>query len=118
MQPDAVFQRAWDKLPGKHEFPPAISPAGTLKGPIGGILAAIAAAAALWWITPFAWQQAALIALIRNVPCPASSTAPAIRCARSSKDWGTMTEGRAGTLGRVDPVSFSAPVFSHIVRCW
>jgi len=42
----------------------------------------------------------------------------AIKRDRGIKDWGYMIEGHGGMLDRVDSVSFSAPIFFHIVRYW
>lgn len=38
----------------------------TLEGLVGGVLSASVLAAALWWITPFAAWQAAILALTAN----------------------------------------------------
>ena len=40
----------------------------------------------------------------------------AIKRDRGVKDWGRMIEGHGGMLDRVDSISFSAPIFFHIVR--
>ena len=42
----------------------------------------------------------------------------AIKRDRGVKDWGSMIEGHGGMLDRVDSISFSAPIFFHIVRYW
>ncbi len=41
---------------------------------------------------------------------------PAIRRDCGVKDWGTMIDGHGGMPGRIDSVSFAAPVFFHLVR--
>lgn len=114
-----VFQYIWGKLFGKHKISPNISPSKTLEGLIGGILSSTALGAALFWITPFTMWQAALIALVINVMgFLGGFVLSAIKRDRGVKDWGSMIEGHGGMLDRVDSISFSAPIFFHIIRYW
>lgn len=118
-QASDVFQYVWGKLLGRHKISPAISPSKTVEGLIGGVLTSTAVGAALWWITPFAPWQAGLIAFTINVMgFFGGFVLSAIKRDRGVKDWGTMIEGHGGMLDRVDSISFSAPVFFHIVRYW
>lgn len=57
-----VLQYVWGKLLGRRKIAPALSPSKTVEGFLGGTLTAIAIGAALWWMTPFAPLQAALMA--------------------------------------------------------
>jgi len=83
------------------------------------VLTSTAVGAALWWMTPFAVWQAALIALAINVMgFFGGFVLSAIKRDRGIKDWGVLIEGHGGMLDRVDSISFSAPVFFHIVRYW
>jgi phosphatidate cytidylyltransferase len=119
VQSSDVFQYVWGKLFGKRKLSPSISPSKTLEGLIGGVLTATALGAALYWLTPFSVWQAALIALIVNiVGFFGGFVLSAIKRDRGVKDWGSMIEGHGGMLDRVDSISFSAPVFFHIVRYW
>ena len=78
-----------------------------------------AVGAALWWITPFTPLQAGLIALVANIMgFFGGFVLSAIKRDRGVKDWGAMIEGHGGMLDRVDSLSFSAPIFFHIVRYW
>jgi phosphatidate cytidylyltransferase len=117
VQSSDVFQYVWGKLRGRRPLAPAISPSKTLEGLIGGVLTSTAVSTALWWITPFAWWQAALIALTVNIMgFFGGFVLSAIKRDRGIKDWGNMIEGHGGILDRVDSILFSAPVFFHIVR--
>lgn len=119
VQSSDVFQYVWGKLLGKHKISVAISPSKTLEGLLGGVLSSTAVGAALWWITPFSPWQAGLIALIINIMgFFGGFVLSAIKRDRGVKDWGAMIEGHGGMLDRVDSLSFSAPIFFHIVRYW
>jgi phosphatidate cytidylyltransferase len=114
-----VLQYIWGKLFGKHKVSPSISPSKTVEGLVGGVLSATGVGAALWWITPFNPWQAALVALTINIlGFFGGLVMSAIKRDRGIKDWGSMIEGHGGMLDRVDSISFSAPVFFHIVRYW
>ena len=118
-QSSDVFQYVWGKLIGKRKISVAISPSKTLEGLVGGVLTSTAVGAALWWITPFAPWQAGLIALTINIMgFFGGFVLSAIKRDRGVKDWGAMIEGHGGMLDRVDSISFSAPVFFHLVRYW
>lgn len=119
VQSSDVFQYVWGKLLGKHKLAPAISPSKTLEGLVGGVVSATLVGAALWWITPFTPLQAGLIALVINIMgFFGGFVLSAIKRDRNVKDWGSMIEGHGGMLDRVDSISFSAPIFFHIVRYW
>jgi phosphatidate cytidylyltransferase len=119
VQSSDVFQYVWGKLLGRHKLAPTISPSKTIEGLIGGVASATAVGAAMWWITPFTWQQAALIALVINVlGFFGGFVLSAIKRDIDRKDWGSFIEGHGGMLDRVDSLSFSAPIFFHIVRYW
>lgn len=119
VQSSDVFQYVWGKLLGKHKISATISPSKTLEGLVGGVLTSTAVGASLWWITPFTPWQAGLIALTINIMgFFGGFVLSAIKRDRGVKDWGAMIEGHGGMLDRVDSISFSAPIFFHIVRYW
>ncbi len=117
VQSSDVFQYVWGKLLGRRKVAPNVSPSKTWEGLVGGVLTSTAVGTALWWITPFTPGQAALIALVINIMgFFGGLVLSAIKRDRGIKDWGTMIEGHGGMLDRVDSISFSAPIFFHIVR--
>lgn len=119
VQSSDVFQYVWGKLLGRHTLSPAISPSKTVEGLVGGVASSTAVGAAMWWITPFSPLQAAAIALVINVlGFFGGFVLSAIKRDRGVKDWGSLIEGHGGMLDRVDSISFSAPIFFHIVRYW
>lgn len=112
-----VLQYAFGKLLGRHKVAPRVSPAKTWEGLIGGGLSATAVGAGLWWITPFAPWQAAILALsIVLAGFFGGLVLSAVKRSLGAKDWGTMIEGHGGMLDRMDSVSFAAPVFFHLVN--
>lgn len=112
-----VLQYVFGKLLGRRKVAPRVSPAKTWEGLIGGGLAATAVGAGLWWITPFAPWQAALMALaIVLAGFAGGLVLSAVKRSLGAKDWGTMIEGHGGALDRMDSVSFAAPVFFHLTN--
>ncbi|QEX15798.1 phosphatidate cytidylyltransferase [Hypericibacter terrae] len=119
VQASDVLQYVWGKLIGRNKIAPRLSPSKTIEGFVGGVASATALGAALWWITPFAWWQAGLMALVVNLMgfC-GGLVMSAIKRDRGVKDWGQMIEGHGGMLDRLDSVIFAAPVFFHLTRFW
>jgi phosphatidate cytidylyltransferase len=114
-----VLQYICGKLFGKRKIAPRLSPSKTLEGFLGGVALASLIGALLCWITPFAFWQAALFALLVNLLGFAGGLVmSAIKRDRGVKDWGHMIEGHGGMLDRLDSVCFAAPVFFHFVRYW
>jgi phosphatidate cytidylyltransferase len=112
-----VLQYVFGKLFGRTKLAPVVSPSKTWEGLIGGGTAATLIGAALAWITPFTWWQAAAISFaIVVMGVLGGLTLSAMKRSLGAKDWGVMIEGHGGMLDRMDSVSFAAPVFFHIVR--
>lgn len=119
VQSSDVLQYVWGKLLGRHKIAPLLSPSKTVEGFIGGVVSASLIGAALWWITPFTWWQAGLLALVINLMgFLGGLVMSAIKRDRGVKDWGRMIEGHGGMLDRLDSVIFAAPIFFHMVRYW
>jgi phosphatidate cytidylyltransferase len=114
-----VLQYVCGKLAGKRKIAPNLSPSKTVEGFVGGVALATLIGAALFWITPFAFWQAALIALAVNLlGFFGGLVMSSIKRDRGVKDWGHMIEGHGGMLDRLDSVCFAAPIFFHTVRYW
>ena len=119
VQSSDVLQYVWGKLFGKHKIAPEVSPSKTVEGLVGGLLSATALGAALWWITPFNWWQAALMSLaITVMGFFGGLVMSAIKRDRGVKDWGQMIEGHGGVLDRLDSVVFATPIYFHVIRYW
>ena len=112
-----VLQYVFGKLLGKTSIAPAISPSKTIEGLIGGGASAILCGTLLWWITPFTPIQAlGFAALIVVFGFAGGLVLSAVKRSLGVKDWGNSIAGHGGALDRLDSLSFSAPVFFHLVR--
>jgi phosphatidate cytidylyltransferase len=117
VQGSDVLQYVWGKLLGRHKIAPSVSPNKTWEGFLGGIASATLLGTALWWLTPFAPWQAALMSLVIVLMGFAGGlTMSAIKRDRGVKDFGTLIAGHGGVLDRIDSLCFAAPVFFHLTR--
>lgn len=114
-----AFQYISEKLIGKHVIAPAISPNRTWEGFLGGVGCATLFGTAMWWATPFHPLEAAVMSLIiTTMGFAGGMTMSAIKRDRGVKDYGTLIEGHAGVLDRIDSTCFAAPIFFHVTRFW
>ena len=112
-----VLQFVWGKSIGRRPVAPAISPNKTWEGLVGGIASATLVGAALWWATPFAPDDAAIMAIVvTTMGFAGGLIMSAIKRDRGVKDYGAFIEGRGGMLDRIDSLCFAAPVFFHLTR--
>ncbi len=112
-----VLQYVWGKLCGRHPIAPKLSPNKTIEGFAGGALSAAALGGALWWITPFTWWQATLLALACVIMgFFGGLVMSAIKRDRGVKDYGELLPGHGGMMDRIDSLCFSAPVFFHLIN--
>lgn len=117
-QSSDVLQYIWGKLFGKHLIAPAISPSKTVEGFAGGVIGATLLGASLWWITPFAPAESALVSLgVTLLGFAGGLYLSAQKRARGIKDWGDLIRGHGGMLDRVDSLWLPAPLFYVYVRC-
>jgi phosphatidate cytidylyltransferase len=117
VQSSDVAQYIWGKLVGRRRIAPAVSPNKTWEGFAGGILTATFLGTGLWWVTPFApWQAALMSLVIALMGFAGGLTMSAIKRDRGVKDFGTLIAGHGGVLDRIDSLCFAAPVFFHLTR--
>jgi phosphatidate cytidylyltransferase len=117
VQSSDVLQYVWGMLIGQRKVAPVLSPSKTWEGLIGGVASATALGAALFWITPFAPWQAALMALVINtMGFFGGLVMSAIKRGRGIKDWGRIIDGHGGMLDRLDSLVFAAPVFFYLTH--
>ncbi|MDN6520991.1 MAG: phosphatidate cytidylyltransferase, partial [Yaniella sp.] len=67
--------------------------------------------------TPFVWGQAPLLAFVSCLMgFFGGLVMSSIKRDRGVKDFGATIAGHGGIMDRLDSLSFSAPVFFHLVR--
>lgn len=120
VQASDTFHFAWDRLFGKHVIAASVNATRTWEGMIGaacgtavvGMLVQL-----LLPVTPFTWYSAGMMALLISVMASSGSmTMSAVKRDRGVKDYGTLVQGHAGVLDRIDSVCFAAPIFFHVTR--
>lgn len=117
-----ALQYAWSQIPSRHVVAPAINPTKTWEGLLGGTASVTLLGGALWWATPFQgdwwWMASAMSAVVSLLGFCGGLTLSAIKRDRGVKDYGTLVEGHAGVLDRIDSICFAAPVFYHFTLYW
>ena len=112
-----VLQYTVGKLIGKRKAVPSVSPNKTVEGYLGGGGLTVLIGTALWWATPFAPWQAALMSLVIVLAGIAGGLVmSAVKRDRQVKDFGALIPGHGGVLDRIDSLCFSAPLFFHLTR--
>ncbi|MCA9149724.1 MAG: phosphatidate cytidylyltransferase, partial [Planctomycetales bacterium] len=114
-----VTQYIWSRYAGRRIIAPEINASRTWEGFFGGVLTTSLVGSVLHIMTPFNAWEAAFVAMVTAVMGFAGGmTMSAIKRDRGVKDYGTLVEGHAGILDRVDSLCFAAPVFFHLTRFW
>lgn len=117
VQGSDVLQYVWGKTLGRHPIAPRVSPNKTWEGFVGGVLSATGLGAALWWMTPFTWWQAAALAFVSCLLGFAGGLVmSSIKRDRGIKDFGSLIPGHGGVMDRIDSLCFAGPVFFHLTR--
>ena len=110
-----LLQYAWGKLIGRHVIAPNINASRTWEGFCGGVASTTVFGVLLYWVTPFGvWGSACMAMIVAVMGFAGGMTMSAIKRDRGVKDYGTLVQGHAGVLDRIDSICFSAPVFFHI----
>jgi len=110
-----VLTYAWGKLLGQHVIAPAINASRTWEGFIGGVVSTALIGIGFAWATPFSLLEAGCMsAVIAVMGFAGSMTMSAIKRDRGVTDYGTLVQGHAGVLDRIDSICFAAPVFYHL----
>ena len=112
-----LMQFTWDKLVGKTVIAESINASRTWEGLAGGVVSTAILGIILKWVTPFGYVQAvALSGTVAVMGFCGAMTMSAIKRDRGVTDYGTLVQGHAGLLDRIDSLCFAAPVFYHLVR--
>lgn len=112
-----VFQQAWSRLAGRRPIAPEINAGRTWEGLFGSMVTTAVVGAALFWATPFApWEAAVMSIVVAFMSFAGGMTMSAIKRDRGVTDTGSLVQGHAGVLDQIDDVCFAAPVFYHLTR--
>lgn len=113
-----VAQYVWGRALGRHKVVPRVSPNKTWEGLIGGVattsLLSFLLAPLLTPLTP--WPALALGAFLGVAGFVGDITISAIKRDLGVKDSGTLIPGHGGVLDRLDSLTYTAPLFFHILR--
>lgn len=110
-----VLQYVWGKTCGRRPVAPSVSPHKTWEGTLGGIGTTVLVSTCLWWATPFApWQAALMALLICLAGFFGGLVLSAVKRDLGAKDWGGSIAGHGGFMDRMDSLCFAAPLFFHL----
>lgn len=112
-----VGQYCSGRLLGKHKVVPKVSPNKTVEGFVGGVvITTLVAMLAAPYLTPLAWYEAGAIGFVLALAGFAGDvTISAVKRDLKLKDSGSLLPGHGGVLDRVDSLTFTAPLFFHII---
>lgn len=104
---------------GRHKLAPAISPAKTWEGTIGGVAGSVLGTGLLGAACGLSIVHSAAIGLLIGVVAPLGDLAESvIKRYTGVKDSGRLLPGHGGVLDRFDSVMFAAPVVYYYVHAF
>ncbi len=112
-----VAQYVWGKLIGAPKIIPKVSPNKTWAGFLGGLATTTAVAFVVApLLTPFNWWQSLLVGGVIGLAGFAGDvTISAVKRDLEIKDTSSLIPGHGGILDRIDSLTFTAPLFFHIL---
>ncbi len=112
-----VAQYVWGKSIGRRKILPKVSPNKTWEGFLGGWATT---AALIWFVGPWFLPLSGLGLAVMAVTLPLAGfagdvTMSAVKRDLGVKDTSALIPGHGGLLDRVDSLTFTAPLFFHLV---
>jgi phosphatidate cytidylyltransferase len=112
-----VSQYCWGKALGRTKITPLVSPNKTWEGAIGGW---ITTGLVIWFVGPVFTPLTGLGLATAAVALPVAGfagdiTMSAIKRDLGVKDTGQLLPGHGGALDRLDSLTFTAPLFFHLL---
>jgi phosphatidate cytidylyltransferase len=104
---------------GRRKLAPSISPAKTIEGALGGVVAAAAAGAWLapMWVIGTTWVEGLALGLLLCAAGIAGDLFESmLKRSAGVKDSSALIPGHGGVLDRIDAHLFAAPVFVLFLR--
>lgn len=114
-----VLQFIWGKLLGKHKITPSVSPNKTWEGFLGGVISTTTVGYFLGFLTPLLdWQVIVASFIIACTGFFGDIVMSAVKRDLGVKDTGNSIPGHGGILDRLDSLTYTAPIFFHLVYYW
>ena len=111
-----IMQFIWGKLLGRHKILPKVSPNKTWEGFLGGVISTTVIGYFLGFLTPLSAPNVILVsALLAIAGFSGDVVISAIKRDKGIKDMGNSIPGHGGVIDRIDSLSYTAPVFFHLV---
>lgn len=111
-----IMQFIWGKLLGRHKILPKVSPNKTWEGFLGGVVSTTVIGYFIGFLTPLSTPNVILVsALIAVAGFSGDVVISAIKRDKGIKDMGNCIAGHGGVFDRIDSLSYTAPVFFHLV---
>lgn len=113
-----VVQYISGKKFGRHKIMPKVSPNKTWEGFLGGAIITLGISALLGlWLTPMSLSFALMMGVIISVSGFFGDVViSAIKRDLDIKDTGQLLPGHGGILDRIDSLTFSGPLFFHLMH--
>ena len=113
-----VAQYLWGKRIGRHKVLPSVSPNKTVEGLLGGVATVTLLSLVLGTLlTPMPWYLALVVGfLLALAGFVGDVTISAFKRDLGIKDASSLIPGHGGILDRVDSLTYTAPLFFHIIR--
>lgn len=111
-----VMQFTWGKLLGKNKIIPKISPNKTWEGFVGGLISTTIIGYFLGFLTPLSTIQTIFVSfMIALSGFVGDIVISSVKRDIGVKDMGNSIPGHGGVLDRIDSLSYTAPVFFHLI---
>ena len=111
-----IMQFIWGKLLGRHKILPKVSPNKTWEGFLGGVISTTVIGYFLGFLTPLSAPNVILVsALLAIAGFSGDVVISAIKRDKGIKDMGNSIPGHGGVFDRIGSLSYTAPVFFHLV---
>jgi phosphatidate cytidylyltransferase len=112
-----VAQYVWGKLTGRHKITPKVSPNKTWEGFLGGWATT---ALLIWFVGPYFLPLRGLPLAILAASMPVAGfagdvTMSAVKRDLGVKDTSQSIPGHGGVLDRIDSLTFTAPLYFHLI---
>ena len=111
-----IMQFIWGKLLGRHKILPKVSPNKTWEGFLGGVISTTVIGYFLGFLTPLSAPNVILVSALHAIAGFSGDVViSAIKRDKGIKDMGNSIPGHGGVFDRIDSLSYTAPVFFHLV---